>query len=60
MTQLHKRFTDDQVKVLLEGYGKHLLTRSEVQEILGVGKTRCMASNRVGLKLHQARERSDW
>jgi hypothetical protein len=43
MTQLHKRFTDDQVKVLLQGYGKHLLTRSEVQKILGIGKTRFFA-----------------
>ena len=43
MTQLHKRFTDDQVKVLLQGYGKHLLARSEVQKILGIGKTRFFA-----------------
>lgn len=40
MTQLHRRFTDDQVKVLLNGYCQGLLKRAEVQEMLGVGKTR--------------------
>lgn len=43
MTQLHKRFTDDQVKVLLHGYCQGLLDRTEVQEILGIGKTRFFA-----------------
>jgi transposase len=40
MTQLHRRFTDDQVKVLLSGYCRGLLGRAEIQEILGIGKTR--------------------
>ena len=40
MTQLHKRFTNDQVKVLLQGYSQGLLARDEIQEILGIGKTR--------------------
>ena len=43
MTQLHKRFTDGQVKVLLNGYCQGLLTRGEVQEMLGIGKTRFFA-----------------
>lgn len=43
MTQLHRRFTDDQVKVLLHGYCQGLLNRTEVQEMLGVGKTRFFA-----------------
>jgi hypothetical protein len=30
MTQLHKRFTDDQVKVLLNGYCQGLLGRAEI------------------------------
>ena len=40
MTQLHKRFTDDQVKVLLQGYCQGLLARDEIQEMLGISKTR--------------------
>jgi len=40
MTQLHKRFTDDQVKVLLKGYCQGLLARAEIQEMLGIGKSR--------------------
>jgi transposase len=40
MTQLHKRFTDDQVKVLLNGYCQGLLGRAEIQQILDIGKTR--------------------
>lgn len=43
MVQLHKRFTDDQVKVLLKGYCQGLLERAEVQEMLGIGKTRFFA-----------------
>jgi transposase len=40
MTQLHKRFTDDQVKVLFRGYCQGLLPGAEIQEMLGIGKTR--------------------
>ena len=40
MTQLHRRFTDDQVKVLLNGYCRGLLGRAEIQEMLDIGKTR--------------------
>ena len=43
MTQLHKRFTDGQVKVLLNGYCQGLLPRAEIQELLGIGKTRFFA-----------------
>jgi hypothetical protein len=43
MTQLHKRFTDDQVKLLLNGYCQGLLTRGEIQELLDIGKTRFFA-----------------
>jgi transposase len=43
MTQLHKRFTDEQVKVLLHGYCQGLLARAEIQELLGIGKTRFFA-----------------
>jgi transposase len=40
MTQLHRRFTDDQIKVLLHGYCQGLLARSEIQGMLGISKTR--------------------
>ena len=43
MDQLHKRFTAEQVKVLLKGYDQGSLTRADVQEVLGVGKTRFFA-----------------
>jgi transposase len=43
MDQLHKRFSDEQIKVLLQGYCKGLLRRAEVQDMLGVGKTRFFA-----------------
>jgi hypothetical protein len=46
MTQLHKRFTDDQIKVLLNGYCQGLLARAEIQEMLGIGKTRFCAGVR--------------
>jgi hypothetical protein len=43
MTQLHRRFTDDQIKVLLNGYCQGLLGRGEIQEILETGKLRFFA-----------------
>jgi len=43
MPQMHKRFTDDQVKVLLQGYCQGLLARDEIQEMLSIGKTRFFA-----------------
>lgn len=39
MDQLHRRFTDEQVRVLFQGYCKGLLSRAEVQGILSIGKT---------------------
>ena len=43
MTQLHKRFTDGQVEVLLDGYCQGLLVRAEIQEMLCIGKTHFFA-----------------
>ena len=47
MTQLQRlcricdtRFTDEQIKVLLQGYCRGVLSRAKVQEVLGIGKTR--------------------
>ena len=43
MDQIHKRFTAEQVKVLLKGYYQGMLDRPSVEEILGIGKTRFFA-----------------
>jgi hypothetical protein len=40
MSQLHRRFTDEQVKVLLQGYCQGKMTRADIQDMLGIGKTR--------------------
>jgi len=40
MSQLHKRFTSDQVKELLDRYSKGEIERKYLQEILGIGKSR--------------------
>jgi hypothetical protein len=43
MDQIHKRFTAEQVQVLLKGYCQGMLDRPSVEEILGVSKTRFFA-----------------
>jgi hypothetical protein len=40
MDQLHRRFTTEQVKVILQGYCQGSITRSEAEEMLTIGKTR--------------------
>lgn len=43
MTQVHKRFTAEQVKVLYQGYCQGNLSRPDIEEMLGIGKTRFFA-----------------
>jgi hypothetical protein len=43
MQQVHKRFTTEQVKVLLREYNDGHMTRNDVQKLLGIGKTRLFA-----------------
>jgi hypothetical protein len=43
MTQLHKRLTDEQIRVFFQGYCQGTFPRSEIQEILEIGKTRFFA-----------------
>jgi len=43
MEQIHRRFTAEQVKVLLQGYCQGMITRAEVEDILGISKTRFFA-----------------
>jgi len=40
MDQLHKRFSVEQVKLLLQRYTEGKLSRAEIEEVLGIGKTR--------------------
>jgi hypothetical protein len=41
--QVHKRFTTEQVKALLVQYDQGHMARNDVQELLGIGKTRFFA-----------------
>jgi len=43
MSQLHQRFTDAQVKEILQRYLRHEIEPSYLQEILRIGKTRLFA-----------------
>jgi hypothetical protein len=40
MDQLHKRFSVEQVRLLLQRYTEGELSRAEIEEVLGLGKTR--------------------
>ena len=40
MDQIHKRFTAEQVKVLLKGYCQGILDRPAIEETLGISKSR--------------------
>ncbi len=53
MEQLHKRFSAEQIKLLLQRYTEGHLTRKEIEEILGIGKTRFFALLK---EYHQAPE----
>ena len=43
MSQIHKHFTDEQVKVLFQGYCQGKIKRADIQEMLSVGKSRFFA-----------------
>ena len=43
MGQLHKRFTAEQVRVLFQGYLQGQLSRTDLQEMMGISKTRIFA-----------------
>ena len=43
MTQVHKRLTVEQVKVLFQGYLQGNLSRAAIEELLEIGKTRFFA-----------------
>jgi len=41
MAQLHKKFSDNQIKELIGRYLEGKIKRSNIQKVLGIGKTRC-------------------
>ena len=43
MDHVHRRLTDEQVKIILKGYCKGTLDRTQAEEVLGVGKSRFFA-----------------
>ena len=43
MAQLHKRFSDEQIRVLFQGYCQGQFSRVDLQEMLDIGKTRFFA-----------------
>lgn len=43
MAQLHKRLTDDQVRAFFQSYCQGALSRTEIQKVLEIGKTRFFA-----------------
>jgi hypothetical protein len=43
MGQLHKRFSVEQIKVLLRGYLQGTINRAEIEEVLQVNKARLRA-----------------
>ncbi len=43
MAQLHKRFSDEQLRVLFQGYCLGQFSRADLQEMLDIGKTRFFA-----------------
>jgi transposase len=53
MAHIHKKFTADQVKVLFKAYEGGHISRTEIENTLGIGKTRFFAL------LKQYREHSD-
>ena len=40
MGQIHKRFTDEQVRLLMQSYDQGQLNREELQELIGIGRSR--------------------
>ena len=43
MSQIHKKFTGEQIKVLFRAYQAGHLSREEIERTLGIGKTRFFA-----------------
>ena len=42
MEQIHRRLTDDQIRLVLRNYCEHLIGRAEVEETLEIGKGKAL------------------
>ncbi len=40
MSQLHKHFSDEQIKLLFQSYCQGQISRTDLQEMIGIGKSR--------------------
>ena len=40
MSQLHKRYTDEQIQLLFKSYCQGQISRADLQEMMGIGKSR--------------------
>jgi len=47
MAQLHKKFTDSQIKELIDRYLRKEIERKYIREVLGIGKTRFFALRKM-------------
>jgi hypothetical protein len=43
MNQIHKCFSDEQVKILFQEFCLSMITRADIQEMLSIGKSRFFA-----------------
>ena len=43
MAQIHKKFTVEQIKILFSAYEQGHISRSEIEDTLGINKTRFFA-----------------
>ena len=51
MVQIHKEFTESQVKELIERYLKNEIERKYIQQVLGIGKTRSREEGKPSVNL---------
>jgi hypothetical protein len=54
MSQIHTKFTSEQIKVLLGSYEKGILSREEIEKTLGIGKTRFFALLKLFRENHES------
>lgn len=65
MAQLHKKFSDEQVKAILKNYLDGLMTREHAQDLLGISKSRFFAllgnyrKDPVGMSIAYQRKSSE-
>jgi hypothetical protein len=50
--QIHKRFTEEQVAVLLKGYCQGTIDRTTIEETLRIGKSRFFVTVVIRINFH--------